>query len=976
MEFLQSRIDSFTKPRRVKNPTKSSFISVKWNHPPHPHFIATTETLAEAGFYFNPSFEDRDNVACFMCNKQLSDWEPEDDPFDIHWEKCGDRFKFTDKSRVPTSKVMERARLETFSVGDGWIHDQIKNHGSNSRKMARAGFVFTPTHPGDDLATCLYCNVSLSGWEANDDPLEEHQKRQEGSCPMFDPPEPASKPPSRAQSAKPSSKAQPVKNARSVSQSKHTDLMQPMKTHDGDPDESDAALPPSSSRRSTRAVSGPNKTAKMPKIARSQSRSELDDVAEDDENAEGGEDVAPRVGRAKANKSLATNKARSRSKSVAPLAAAEDQDDVEEIITKAPTKSRSKAKGKEKAPVEVEEEVAEETKSLKKSTRGRPPARSKQQEEDTEQEEVKVLKKSTRGRTPQRVEDTEEEEEDVTKTLKKSTRTKRPSRFEDAAAALRKASKTKKAKAPDPEPEPEPGLKPEPEPEPEVEATTEVEEAVVKPRAPSKSRAKTPAPGKPSRARPKAIPAPEAEEPEEAVDEHEEEQHPPPPPVVEKKKRTPSTSVKVNSKLTRTSSVAEKPASSSVKPSKPLAPHDEDDGADEVVVEEMLSPSVAETKKRAPSPKSSVFAKPKALQSKPKVKAPAHPPPPSEEETEGVDDDDDDEMDVFVSPRESPVPLPKKQLPPEKVLETIIEKEKERRSGDDESEMEPLFIPKRGAKPSKSSAKPTQKAADVDTDVEMEPVAAPKKVVKEAKSHVLGKENKPTKERPSSSSGTGRKGSFLKVVEISTDEEGGASADELQPTQEDIPPLAAPTVLRPAHETRPLTQTISQLSKEAPKKATGIIEMVPKPPVEPILTRVPSPSPPSPPHSLPEAEDVEMDDLEPEVEPLIATQPDEDVPAPQTPPRPTMTTPAPAPAPAPEPEPLPTTAPALPMPALSKLPFTPLQNLTEAELDMTVEEWIRYQIGVEYDKFRRDGEREIGRFKSRAEDVRDIIEKL
>ena len=37
--------------------------------------------------------------------------------------------------------------------------------------MAQAGFVYTPQHSGDDLATCLYCNTSLSGWDAEDDPM-------------------------------------------------------------------------------------------------------------------------------------------------------------------------------------------------------------------------------------------------------------------------------------------------------------------------------------------------------------------------------------------------------------------------------------------------------------------------------------------------------------------------------------------------------------------------------------------------------------------------------------------------------------------------------------------------------------------------------------------------------------------------------------------------------------------------------------
>ncbi|KAG6901529.1 hypothetical protein C0995_010828 [Termitomyces sp. Mi166 len=496
MECLQNRIDSFTKSKRVKNPAKpSSFASVKWPHLLHPHFSATPETLAEAGFYFNPSFEDRDNVACFVCDKQLADWESEDDPFDIHWAKCGDKccwaivrcglrgdinrhggFTFADKSRVPTSKAMERARLETFSAGDGWIHDQVKNHGAGSRKMARAGFVFTPQHTGDDLATCLYCNVALSGWEASDDPIEEHRKRQKGSCPMFDPVEPTTKPPSRAPSAKPLSKSQPSKYVRAGSTSRHTDFVQPMKTHDGDADDSDAVPPPSTKR--IRTLSGSSKNVKTPKAARSQSRPELNDVAEDDEGVETEEDI-PRAGRAKGKKSMgtATKKVKSRSKSVAPHATSDDEE--EEVMSKAPSKSRSKAKGKEKA-VADDDEPEEEIKALKKSTRGRPPTRARQQEVEQEQvvktlkkstrgrvppreepedeaaeeeQEVKILKKSTKGRAPSRVQESGDDE-DVTKTVKKPIRTKPPSRVEETVTVSRKASKTRKVKEPEPEPEP------------------------------------------------------------------------------------------------------------------------------------------------------------------------------------------------------------------------------------------------------------------------------------------------------------------------------------------------------------------------------------------------------------------------------------------------------------------------------------------------------------------------------------------
>ncbi|KAM6497238.1 inhibitor of apoptosis repeat-containing protein [Amanita muscaria] len=190
MEALQNRIDSFakTKTKRVKTGQKSRTVTLKWPHPPA--FLANPAALAEAGFYYSPSLEDQDNVICFECGKQLSEWEEQDDPFDVHWSKCGDkcswaavrcglradldrhkRFTFPDKSRLPGTKKMEEARLGTFTTGDGWVHDQAKNHGASSLKMAQAGFVWAPQHPGDDLGTCFYCNIALSGWEKDDDPM-------------------------------------------------------------------------------------------------------------------------------------------------------------------------------------------------------------------------------------------------------------------------------------------------------------------------------------------------------------------------------------------------------------------------------------------------------------------------------------------------------------------------------------------------------------------------------------------------------------------------------------------------------------------------------------------------------------------------------------------------------------------------------------------------------------------------------------
>ncbi|KAJ3558252.1 hypothetical protein NM688_g1031 [Phlebia brevispora] len=188
MESLDARLKSFAKSKRVKSSTTGKLVTLKWSHPAS--FSANPSTLAEAGFYFNPSPDHRDSVTCFMCAKELSDWERDDDPFAIHLEKargtCAwalvrcylgeDGDDSPDSSMLPSSKTMEKARLETFRTG--WPHDTTRGHGANSKKMAKAGFAYTPQSPADDTASCFYCGVALSGWDADDDPLEEHRKRE------------------------------------------------------------------------------------------------------------------------------------------------------------------------------------------------------------------------------------------------------------------------------------------------------------------------------------------------------------------------------------------------------------------------------------------------------------------------------------------------------------------------------------------------------------------------------------------------------------------------------------------------------------------------------------------------------------------------------------------------------------------------------------------------------------------------------
>jgi hypothetical protein len=87
MHSFAARLTSF---RTTKgNDRRQSLIPrdfVEWPHPSN--YLATPETLADAGFYHSPSPFDPDNVACFLCGKELGDWQPQDDPFKIHAEKC------------------------------------------------------------------------------------------------------------------------------------------------------------------------------------------------------------------------------------------------------------------------------------------------------------------------------------------------------------------------------------------------------------------------------------------------------------------------------------------------------------------------------------------------------------------------------------------------------------------------------------------------------------------------------------------------------------------------------------------------------------------------------------------------------------------------------------------------------------------------------------------------------------------------
>ncbi|KAF8531326.1 hypothetical protein JB92DRAFT_2851424 [Gautieria morchelliformis] len=200
MHSYDARCASFTPPLRPKSSSKG-IPDLRWPHPAS--FLATPTSLASAGFYFNPSPTTPDAVSCFICDKGLADWDPEDDPAQIHLQKCpkcpwamlkcvtpannNGSLKLP-SSRLPSSRVVEKARLATFGPeGKKWWPHDGRNKGPTSKMMAKAGFIYAPVNNKDDTCECIYCGVELAGWEPEDDPMEEHRSRQakKGPCPFF-----------------------------------------------------------------------------------------------------------------------------------------------------------------------------------------------------------------------------------------------------------------------------------------------------------------------------------------------------------------------------------------------------------------------------------------------------------------------------------------------------------------------------------------------------------------------------------------------------------------------------------------------------------------------------------------------------------------------------------------------------------------------------------------------------------------------
>lgn len=183
MEFstLEARLATF------EPPSKRSKLG--W-----PHKTPTPEDLAKAGFYYKPLPTSNDNAMCYLCDRSLDGWEPDDDPIQehvTHSSDCGwailmslgqDTSTDVNTMEDPTGQLYVDARRATFSIG--WPHESKRGWTCKIEKMVEAGWHYAPTTESDDFVSCIHCKLSLDGWEPKDNPFNEHHRRSP-DCPFF-----------------------------------------------------------------------------------------------------------------------------------------------------------------------------------------------------------------------------------------------------------------------------------------------------------------------------------------------------------------------------------------------------------------------------------------------------------------------------------------------------------------------------------------------------------------------------------------------------------------------------------------------------------------------------------------------------------------------------------------------------------------------------------------------------------------------
>ncbi|KAK3294309.1 uncharacterized protein B0H64DRAFT_425184 [Chaetomium fimeti] len=189
---FENRLNSFQGPQPVSKGKASAAASRAPKALLWPHKTLSPLALAKAGFFFQPHPKSPDNVVCFLCEKSLDGWEENDNPLEEHLKHsptCGWAITaaieagYGNYGKVhPLDPAMIEARKATFA--GRWPYESKRGFKCKTKKLVEGGWKFTPSVEADDMTTCAYCNLALEGWESDDNPFDEHYRREPG-CLFF-----------------------------------------------------------------------------------------------------------------------------------------------------------------------------------------------------------------------------------------------------------------------------------------------------------------------------------------------------------------------------------------------------------------------------------------------------------------------------------------------------------------------------------------------------------------------------------------------------------------------------------------------------------------------------------------------------------------------------------------------------------------------------------------------------------------------
>lgn len=866
--------------------------------------------------------------------------------------------------------------------------------------MAQAGFVWTPVHPGDDLATCLYCNISLSGWEEGDDPMsvscafsnrtkltsprEEHRKRLKSgtTCPFLvyspsaggpsatTPPAPASPPTNkltRSTSAKPASKAHAKPPSRSRSSrparghkepAKENDILEEEEEDSRAEEETSDSVPvklvtkPAGAKKTRKTSRAPSARPSTRGVTRAASQQPVSDTyaqqAKGRSQGRGARALKDVVEEAESSDELGMRVTEE---------GEEEEEEVEEARPR-PAASRSRAS---RAP-------RKQPKAQGKSTSRRP------LEEAGESEDVAVgapIAKSGKSRKGRVVEDTDEDEPEDAAPVRSQSRTTSRKGGGKAASRSKKSEQSQEAVAVGGKTKRQTSRRVERE-----ESATEVtegegnatgygmseEEGGYPAASRSRSGAKT---GKrsskstvanasrgkkagnavkraPERVEEETVNEDDIVLPTQDQSERDEEDVTPAPgksrgksTASSRKKNQVSSTDEVEKQKSR-QIVGEYTGSNEVNREEGETVQrtsiQDQSGEDE---EEMAAPL---SRSRVPGNSGKARGEPMASSQKDEASA--------RDKAERLMSKDEEENTVGLSKRVLVGDQEGERTPvPRHLISISTEKFKPVRS----PRKEETRTPGNGAKPVVYKVPQTTVETDDKCNKSDRTRQPP------SKAHAA---TTPTTASDTATT-TAHQDMEIEETNISAAKKTLVENDSKHRYPSDIEMVEAQTIPdEPIAATRDVDIPETDTTVEPPED----VHMDDGPDQRmSILKKTPPPSEPLAPNF----------DKIPIVEKRAASMHDQ---PPQLTGR-AVKTPSPPPAP-PAAAVKATTPEAQILPALSRIPYLPLQTLTDAELEMTVEEWIRYQMEIEYDKLKRDGERELARFKARAEEARKIIEGL